>query len=64
MIFSLHVQLRPTSSAHRELVSCPAPFMHSRERVWSKGSHFLVLEVRILRPNQGAEPWSHDISGM
>ena len=34
------------------------------ERVWSKGSHFLVLEVRILRPNQVAEPWSHDISGM
>ena len=37
------------------LVSCPAPFMHARERVWSKGSHFLVLEVRILQPNQDAE---------
>ena len=46
------------------LVSCPAPFMHVRERIWSKGSHFLVLEVRILRPNQNAEPWSHDISGI
>ena len=36
------------------LVSCPAPFMHARERVWSKGSHFYVLEVRIilLQPNQ------------
>ena len=42
----------------------PSP-LHARARkVWSKGSHFLVLEVRILRPNQVAEPWSHDISGM
>ena len=28
----------------------PSP-LHAR-RVWSKGSHFLVLEVRILQPNQ------------
>ena len=28
-----------------DLVSCSAPFMHARERVWSKGLHFLVLKV-------------------
>ena len=42
-----------------QVVSYPAPFMHARERVWSKGSYFLVLEVHIpciLWPSQVAEP--------
>ena len=37
------------------LVSFPAPFLHAQEGVWSKGSHFLVLEVCIVRSNQVAE---------
>ena len=34
---------------------------HTRERVWSKGSHFLLLEVRILQPKQVAKLWSQVI---
>ena len=53
-------------TAENEFISCLAPFMHVQERVWLKGSHFLVMEVHvcILRPNQVAELWSYDISGL
>ena len=43
------------------LVSCPAPFFMHVRVLYRKG---LILEVRILQPNQVAGPWSHDISGM
>ena len=60
----LYAQSQDYICTRLSAVSCPAPFMHMREKVWSKVSHFFVLEVRILWPIQVAEVLSHDISGM
>ena len=42
------------------LVPSPLPACMKKDLVKTLGSHFLVLDVRILQPNQVAEPWSHD----
>ena len=66
----------PTKYVHGHCVRQPLPYcsqscaqppscMREKGYIWSKGLHFLVLKARILlRPNQVAESWSHDISGM
>ena len=51
----------PSRSPRPHLVSCPAPFMKGSDQ---KGRTSLSSRYTLLRPNQVAEPWSHDISGM